>query len=43
MRDLLPVGAMLVIVAILWRLLTYYIYLFAGVVVLPRWLRRTHS
>lgn len=43
MRDLLPVGAMLVIVAILWRLLTYYIYLFAGAVVMPRWLRRTHS
>ncbi len=41
MSDLLPAGAMLVLVALLWRLLTYYIYLFAGVVVLPRWLKRT--
>lgn len=43
MRDLLPAGALLVVVAILWRLLTYYLYLFAGAVVLPRWLRRTRA
>jgi glycosyltransferase 2 family protein len=41
MRDLLPAGALLVVIAILWRLLTYYIYLIVGVLVLPRWLRRT--
>lgn len=43
MRDLLPAGALLVVVAILWRLLTYYLYLFAGAMVLPRWLRRTRG
>ncbi len=43
MRDLLPAGALLVVVALLWRLLTYYLYLFAGAVVLPRWMRRTSS
>ena len=41
MRDLLPAGALLVVVALLWRLLTYYLYLFVGAVVLPRWLRVT--
>lgn len=41
MRDLLPAGALLVVVALLWRLLTYYLYLFVGVMVLPRWVRRT--
>jgi len=28
------------IVAILWRLLTYYAYLVAGAIVIPRWIRR---
>ena len=41
MRDLLPAGALLVVVALLWRLLTYYLYLFVGAIVLPRWLRVT--
>ncbi|MFT3884249.1 MAG: lysylphosphatidylglycerol synthase transmembrane domain-containing protein [Flavobacteriales bacterium] len=41
MRDLLPAGALLVVVALLWRLLTYYLYLFVGALVMPRWLRRT--
>lgn len=41
MRDLLPAGAVLVVIALLWRLLTYYLYLIAGTLVLPRWLRRT--
>ena len=43
MRDLLPAGALLVLIALLWRLLTYYIYLLAGVLVLPRWIRRTRG
>ena len=41
MRDLLPAGAMLVVVALLWRLFTYYLYLFVGAIVAPSWLRRT--
>lgn len=31
------------LLAILWRLLTYFPYLFAGVIILPRWLQRTGS
>ena len=41
MRDLMPAGAMLVVVALLWRLFTYYFYLFLGAAVAPGWLRRT--
>ncbi|HMN06599.1 MAG TPA: lysylphosphatidylglycerol synthase transmembrane domain-containing protein [Flavobacteriales bacterium] len=41
MRDLMPAGAMLVVVALLWRLFTYYFYLFVGAAVAPGWLRRT--
>ncbi|MBZ0206455.1 MAG: flippase-like domain-containing protein [Flavobacteriales bacterium] len=41
MRDLMPAGAMLVVVALLWRLFTYYFYLFLGAIVAPGWLRRT--
>ena len=29
------------LLAILWRLMTYFPYLFAGVLILPTWLRRT--
>ena len=32
---------LLVLVAIIWRLLTYFPYLFVGAAVLPGWLRRT--
>ena len=37
--DLAPVY--LALVAILWRLLTYFPYLFVGAAILPGWLRRT--
>lgn len=37
---LMPVG-LLAIVALIWRLMTYFPYLFIGAVVLPRFLRRT--
>ena len=33
--------ALVGLLAILWRLLTYFPYLFAGVLILPRWLSRT--
>jgi uncharacterized membrane protein YbhN (UPF0104 family) len=32
---------MLVVVVLLWRLFTYYLYLFVGAAVAPGWLRRT--
>lgn len=43
MADLLPVGASLVLVALLWRVITYYVYLLAGALVGPRWLKRTRG
>lgn len=43
MGDLLPAGAMLLVVALLWRVITYYLYLLVGVIVLPRWWRRTEK
>jgi len=39
---LMPVG-LLAIVAILWRLMTYFPYLFVGALILPRFLKRTGS
>ncbi len=38
---LIPEAMLLLVVAIIWRLLTYFPYLFIGVFVLPRWLKRT--
>jgi len=28
--------------AILWRIVSYYPYIFIGVIILPRWLRRVY-
>ena len=38
LSDYVPVGIAL-LVALVWRLLTYYSYLIAGVIVIPNWLR----
>jgi uncharacterized protein (TIRG00374 family) len=37
--DMVPIG-LAVSLALVWRLVSYYPYLFIGSVVLPRWLRR---
>jgi len=41
LADFMPVGVPVILMAILWRLFSYYPYLFIGIFVLPRWLRRT--
>ncbi len=38
LKDYVPLGIAF-IVAFLWRLLTYYSYLLAGVIIIPNWLR----
>ncbi len=38
--EFIPVGTAIVF-AILWRLISYYPYLFLGAIVLPRWISRT--
>jgi len=40
-RDLLPAVGYIGALAVIWRILSYYIYLFIGAMVLPRWLRNT--
>jgi uncharacterized protein (TIRG00374 family) len=40
LSDFVPFG-MIGILAILWRLISYYPYLFIGSVILPRWMRST--
>lgn len=42
-RDLLPVAGLVGAIAIIWRLLSYYLYLFMGMIILPRWWRRTRG
>ena len=38
--DLITDASMVLVIAILWRLLTYYVYLAIGVIRLPAWLRK---
>jgi uncharacterized protein (TIRG00374 family) len=40
-KDLLPAVGYIGAVAVVWRILSYYLYLFMGTVILPRWLRNT--
>lgn len=37
--DLIADASMILVIAILWRILTYYVYLFYGAIRLPSWLR----
>ena len=41
LRDFIPLG-LTGALALLWRLVSYYPYLFIGAIILPRWIRRTH-
>ena len=46
LSDVIPVGASIqvgtaAVIALLWRLVTYYPYLIMGVFILPKWLGRS--
>lgn len=39
--DIVQLGAQVLLIALIWRFLTYFIYLIVGAIILPRWYRRT--
>jgi uncharacterized protein (TIRG00374 family) len=39
LSDYIPLGVSLII-ALLWRIISYYFYLFAGVIIVPNWLNK---
>ena len=41
LKDFIPYG-LAAALAFLWRLISYYPYLFIGAIILPRWIKRTH-
>ena len=41
LSDFMPVALPAIVLAVIWRLFSYYPYLFIGSIILPRWLRRT--
>lgn len=41
--DLVNTAGMALILAVLWRLATYYVYLFSGIFYVPSWLKNTIS
>lgn len=41
--DLLTTAGMALIMAVLWRVITYYLYLFIGAVIVPMWARKTYE
>lgn len=40
--EFIPVGIVMTFAAIFWRLISYYPYLFIGLPILPRWLKRVY-
>lgn len=41
--DIVTIGAQVLLIALLWRFLTYFIYLIMGALILPRWYRRVQG
>ncbi len=41
LKEFTPAG-MVIVLAVLWRLITYYVYLFIGAIVLPNWIQRVY-
>ena len=41
--DLVSTAGIALIMAILWRLITYYLYMLIGCIVVPAWLRDTYA
>lgn len=41
--DLVPTAGMVLILAILWRIISYYVYLAIGAVLVPRWISDTYN
>ncbi|GHT15182.1 hypothetical protein AGMMS4956_14600 [Bacteroidia bacterium] len=41
--DLIPNAGLVVILALLWRFISYYMYLILGVLILPSWIRKKFS
>lgn len=39
--DLVPTAGMALILAIFWRIITYYLYLLIGAIMVPAWLKKT--
>jgi uncharacterized membrane protein YbhN (UPF0104 family) len=37
--DFIPTASMVVILALLWRFISYYVYLILGVIIVPTWVR----
>lgn len=39
LADFIPVMSLVPVIIFLWRLLTYYNYLFIGALIIPRWVQ----
>jgi len=39
LNDFIPIAGIALIIALLWRVLTYYSYLIAGAIIIPNWIR----
>lgn len=40
LSEFIPIGGIAIAMAFLWRLISYYPYLFIGVIIIPRWIKK---
>ncbi|MEG0560876.1 MAG: lysylphosphatidylglycerol synthase transmembrane domain-containing protein [Muribaculaceae bacterium] len=38
--DMIPVAALALIIALIWRILSYYVYLLIGALIMPSWIKK---
>lgn len=41
LSEFIPIAAAVPLIILLWRLLTYYNYLFVGALIVPRWVKKS--
>lgn len=41
--QFIPIAGIIPVITLLWRLLTYYNYLFVGAIIVPRWIKKSFS
>ncbi len=41
LSEFIPLAGVVPLIILLWRLLTYYNYLFVGALIVPRWIKKS--
>ena len=40
-NDLMPGSGTVLLIIFIWRIITYYMYLLAGIIIIPKWIEKS--